>query len=186
MSSAPAKRRRLDSEDDEDEYAVPAANSPLLPHAVSMRFPTDEMPALEDGEVEGEEADAVVSGRVTTPAAHVEADDPVDLVRATVDVPPAGHPSAAVSPKPHAFVEEDEDVPAEYRCLFSAELLNVLFVPLDHICTQKSCTDKLLAQYAPAMAASKSTSGRQSYHNAYGIAPGFRWDGVVRGRGPVD
>ncbi|CAG9575032.1 conserved hypothetical protein [Leishmania major strain Friedlin] len=186
MSGAPAKRRRLDSEDDEDEYVAVRLSSPLLQHATSTRFPTDEVPTLEDGEGASDVAERLASSRAPAPATYVEADDPADVARSTAAVPAAEHLNAADAPKPHLFFEEDGDVPAEYEGLLSAELLNVLFVPLDYICKQRSCTDQLLSQYAPTAAASHSAAERKSYHNTYGIAPGFRWDGVVRGRGPVD
>ncbi|CAJ1026240.1 Pre-mRNA-splicing factor of RES complex, putative [Leishmania lindenbergi] len=186
MSGAPVKRRRFDSDDDEDEYVAGASNSPLLQHAVSTPFPTDEMPSLDDGEGEGDAVDTLLSIRVTVPSTHLEADSPTSLVKTTADGPALGQPIAAASRKPHLPLEEDEDIPAEYKGLISAELLRALFVPLDYICKQRRCTDVLLSQYAPAVVASSSTPGRKLHHKAYGIAPGFRWDGVVRGRGPVD
>ncbi|GET89114.1 hypothetical protein, conserved [Leishmania tarentolae] len=186
MSGATAKRQRLDSEDDEDEYLAPRLRSPLLQHAVSTRLPTDEMPILDDGEGDRDVPDLFTSSTVPAPETYIEAGAPADVVRTIEDATAAGPLSTADAPKPNLFFEEDQDVPAEYNGLLSSELLKLLFVPLDYICKQRSCTDKLLSQYAPVAAGSHSTAERGAYDNVYGIAPGFRWDGVVRGRGPVD
>ncbi|KAG5502752.1 hypothetical protein JKF63_04519 [Porcisia hertigi] len=185
MNGAPAKRRRFDSDDDEDEYVAVNPNSGLLQYAISAHFPTDEMPAVEDREGEDGVVDTLVSSTATAPAIHAEADKPAEVERTTAAKVAAGQRGAANLLKTPLLFDEDRDVPAEYNGLLSAQLMNVLFVPLAHICEQRSCTDKLLAQYAPSEA-SNASSNNKSYHNVYGIAPGFRWDGVVRGRGPVD
>lgn len=199
MSELPVKRRRLDSDDDDGEYAQPHRSSPLLQYAVTAALPTDELPLMgyldEELAVEDRTRVQAVGGNSSTEKEIFEARGATIV---TGDAAAAAaeaelHTSTdATAPTPStapAIFDEDEDVPAEYKGLFSTELLNVLLVPLDSICKQKTMTDKLLTQYlppAPARVGTQLTSNVKSYHNVYGIAPGFRWDGVVRGRGPVN
>lgn len=178
MSGAPAKRRRLDSEDDDDEYVAASSTSPLLQYAVHAHFPTDEVPTLDEAPLHAS------LSRGSSTAAGEDADEGLAPSPSDAAVRAAAAAGPPVPCKPPQTFEEDEDVPAEYKGLFSSELTNVLLVPLDHVCRQRVCTDKLLAQYAPSTSAD-AVGGRTTYLNAYGIAPGFRWDGVVRGRGPV-
>jgi hypothetical protein len=204
MSGVPAKRRRLDSDDDDDEYAHPHRTSPLMQYAVTSALPTDELVAMEyaDAEVISDHRSDATS-RSCEELRHTPLEGERDAP-AKEDFRPAastGMPSAAAptvtTPFPSSSVpvvasgvfEDDEDVPSEYKGLFSTTMLTVFLVSLDYISKQKTCTDKLLAQYQPAQLAEGGTVlnalSPKSYHNIYGIKPGIRWDGVVRGRGPV-
>lgn len=170
------KRRRFDSDDDDDEY-ITTVREPLSEFPVSM--PHDTM--LELGLMSSGTDEDVV------PLQSYEAEEREN-----------GAPNAATSPVSSptqqsalslsSYHPEDRDIPPEWRRLFSDSLLRVYYTPLSYIAVQRAMDDKLLAQYLPydvetvQSVLSGKTDEPQQYRNPFGIRPGRRWDGVVRGR----
>lgn len=112
--------------------------------------------------------------------------------------------AAPSSSTPSHFHPDDADVPHSWVTALNSctSLMNTYFVPLSYLVQGKATDDTLLAQYLPYKSHvtqnregdrnGDSTSGNHGsaagaaspchFDNPFGIRPGWRWDGVVRGR----
>lgn len=203
------KRRRLDSDDDDDEYQPVASSLPLLQYAVESPFPNDELTLPEDSD-----SHSTASERSLGTSSNTEkrTTTTAEMGDGAKEENCSGAPSSrngCTTPEPSTnlavsdrgtFLPEDRDIPEAYKGLLSPELLNVYFVSLEQLRSQHAVDDKVLAQYtrlngdagkspkllsalSPVAASLVPAKPPSLYRNKYGIEPGWRWDGVVRGRG---
>ncbi|CCW70850.1 unnamed protein product [Phytomonas sp. Hart1] len=199
------KRRRLDSEDDEDEYmsfAVQGEREQLEPFAATTGFHN----VMHEMGLELSSS--------STSIRSLEESNTNENERYPSQQPKPLREDSFTSTSPTekgrservrcSQVEDDLDIPSEWIGLLSDTLLAVYYVPLTYIQGNRPMDDKLFAQYIPfntSLAEVPPTSvvgganveevdpnptsisfANSHYQNPYGIAPGWRWDGVIRGR----
>lgn len=206
------KRRRLDSDDDSDEY-LEAVHAPLSRYAAT----DGDRDVMREMGIESSSTSSEDSSRAGPVAA--ETSRTARVVEPSAEGPPQssrGKKVAGPSVLLSSQTRSDQDVPDELNGLLSDALLAVYQVPLVYLQSNRPVDDRLLAQYQPFSAVSATSRGvpysqavpgsaaddvgedmdgvdetdatgsghtrRAVYKHPFGLSPGWRWDGVVRGR----
>nr|CCC94642.1 conserved hypothetical protein [Trypanosoma congolense IL3000] len=175
------KRRRYDSDSDEDDHKH--VEEPLLRYACAsgnevlraMGLSAEEAVSDEGTSVDG---DSHAIGAEQASHSNQEQEPHRGVLDSCYRITPAEMRSAAL--------EKDRDVPEYLKGLLSEELLQVYCTTVRYTESKRSVDDKLLAQYLPydkLKVAPLVRVEERMWENSYGIKPGWRWDGVVRGVG---
>ncbi|EPY37124.1 hypothetical protein STCU_00173 [Strigomonas culicis] len=150
------KRGRIDSDDDEDTQ-LDSGTVPMLRYAVPTNHQDDTMLHLGLQSTDEDEAESNDGTRV----------DAID-------------PNGAAPLPSSSIVAEDLDDKTCWSKLLEESLLFHYNVVLHFICDGTPLNDKLLAQYLPCTSGDVGSTVNPVGH--LGLKPGWRWDGIVRGR----
>lgn len=159
------KRRRFDSDDDEREFKD--SDDELLQMRLLNRYAAEAGPAEEAG-------------------LEIPSGDHSDRLSVAAEDSALSKKDAAVTPQKNdslnSFVQlEDLDISfTHFSVLPCATLLSAYLTPLHYLKEKKDCDSLLLTNYVPSsrLATEKVTKVPLSLN----LQPGWRWDGVQRGR----
>lgn len=157
-----AKRQRFDSDDDEDKYFKPATEY----YAVGVS-------TIEDESFSEEEMDDTEAFKVT------------DLSTVPENIEQVRHEVKKTIATP-AFVQPcDTDIPYHFFAVLPMNVLLRSYVhPIMKFRTevQGGCSSELYSFYIPSKNGALGSLSLLPRVNSMGISPGWRYDGVVRGR----